>query len=117
MATAQARVATGRPGRYARQLASHMSRRCEASWDEEAGTGSIAFPGTDAVCTLTGEEAALVLDLTATDLDRFEEVVGRHLGRFGAADRLVVAWTRTDGSPGTTQGPYDPDERRPEQHD
>ncbi|SPF69032.1 Uncharacterized protein conserved in bacteria (DUF2218) [Propionibacterium ruminifibrarum] len=116
MATAQARVATGRPGRYARQLASHMSRRCEASWDEEAGTGSIAFPGTDAVCTLTGEEAALVLDLTATDLDRFEEVVGRHLGRFGAADRLVVAWTRTDGSPGTTQGPYDPDERHPGQH-
>ena len=42
--------------------------------------------------------------------------MGRHLGRFGAADRLVVAWERADGAAGTTQGPYDPDERRPEQH-
>ncbi|RLP08498.1 DUF2218 domain-containing protein [Propionibacterium australiense] len=117
MATAQARVATERPGRYAKQLTSHMSRRCETSWDEETGTGTISFPGTGAVCTLTSETHALVLDLDAADLDRFEELVGRHLGRFGATDRLVVAWRRADGADGTTQGPYDPDERRPERRD
>ncbi|WP_374935444.1 DUF2218 domain-containing protein [Streptomyces resistomycificus] len=36
-------------------------------------------------------------------LDRLEDVVGRHLVRFGAKDELVVEWRRDTGEPGTTQ--------------
>ena len=37
------------------------------------------------------------------DADRLEDVVGRHLVRFGSRDELVVRWTRADGTPGTVQ--------------
>ena len=37
-----ARVPTDRPGRYAKQLVSHMSRRSEGSWDD-TGVGKIIF--------------------------------------------------------------------------
>jgi hypothetical protein len=32
-----------------------------------------------------------------------EDVVGRHLVRFGTKDELVVEWRRESGEPGTTQ--------------
>jgi hypothetical protein len=37
------------------------------------------------------------------DLARLEDVVGRHLLRFGARDELHVRWSRSDGQPGTEQ--------------
>ena len=36
-------------------------------------------------------------------LDRLEEVVGRHLVRFGTKDELVVEWRRDNGEPGSSQ--------------
>ena len=39
----------------------------------------------------------------AAGLDRLEDVVGRHLVRFGTKDELVVQWQRSDGSPGSRQ--------------
>jgi hypothetical protein len=103
MVRSEARVVTDRPHRYAKQLASHLGRRSQTSWDEVAGEGRLVFQnGTGA---LTAVEGALLLSVEAEGehLDLLEDVVGRHLVRFGTKDELVVEWRRDTGEPGTTQ--------------
>lgn len=110
MPRSEARVATDRPHRYAKQLASHLGRRSETSWDEEKGEGGIVFQ--NGTGTLTATEGALLLTVE-TDSDNLallEDVVGRHLVRFGTKDELIVEWHRDTGEPGTTQ-------RKPEETD
>lgn len=101
--TSTAEVATQRPGRYARQLISHMSRKAQGAWDEDRQAGEIRFA--TSTCTLTSRDGALALALTvsADEAERMEGVVGRHLVRFGASDELRVEWVRSDGTPGTSQ--------------
>jgi hypothetical protein len=103
MPRSEARVATDRPHRYAKQLASHLSRRSQTSWDEETGEGAIVFQ--NGTGTLTATEGALLLavETDAEHLAVLEDVVGRHLVRFGTKDELVVEWRRDTGEPGTTQ--------------
>lgn len=99
-----AAVATDRPARYAKQLASHMGRKAATEWDEEAGQGWIQFPTGKA--TLAAGDDVLLVALVADDAesrDRLEGVVGRHLVRFGAKDELVCSWVRTDGTQGSEQ--------------
>ena len=110
--TSSATVATDRPGRYGKQLASHLGRRVSSTWDDDAGTGEITLPFGRA--ELTAQQGALHLfvqgsldaepDLQGTaGLDRLEDVVGRHLVRFGTKDELVVQWQRSDGTSGSRQ--------------
>ncbi|SEC83291.1 hypothetical protein SAMN05216489_01747 [Streptomyces sp. 3213] len=103
MSRSEARVVTDRPQRYAKQLASHLGRRSETSWDEEAGEGRLVFQ--DGTGSLTATEGALLLAVEAEPefLDRLEDVVGRHLVRFGTKDELVVEWRRDNGEPGSSQ--------------
>lgn len=104
--TSTARVSTERPGRYGKQLASHMSKKLDTEWDADAGRGHISFDG-----DLQGElemisgDNVLLLQLQAKEgqLDALEDVVGRHLVRFGAKDELVCSWVRQGGAQGTTQ--------------
>lgn len=110
--TSTARVPTDRPARYGKQLASHMSRKITTAWDEETGSGSLLFNRdgqTTGSAELTSEPNTLVLTLHADDdhLEHLEDVIGRHLVRFGSKDELVVSWVRDDGRPGTTQRPSD----------
>ncbi len=110
--TSSATVHTERAPRYAKQLTAHLSRRLQTSWDEESGTGSVRFDAGE--CALTATPEALVLSATVhgdpTDLQRVEDVVGRHLVRFGTRDELVVQWQRGDGtSGGTYRGDDEPD--------
>jgi uncharacterized protein len=103
-------VTTDRPGRYGKQLAAHLGRKLGSSWDDDNQNGSITFPfGTS---QLSAHADGLHLraevgddpDLQgAAGLDRLEDVVGRHLVRFGGRDELVVRWQRSDGSPGSQQ--------------
>lgn len=100
--TSTASVATDRPGRYAKQLASHLGRKVAAEWDEQAQEGWVDF-GSGRV-TLAAGDGVLLMGLVADDAearDRLEGVVGRHLVTFGAKDELVCAWARTDGTPGS----------------
>lgn len=100
--TSTASVATDRPGRYAKQLASHLGRKVAAEWDEQAQEGWVDF-GSGRV-TLAAGDGVLLMGLEADDAearDRLEGVVGRHLVKFGAKDELVCAWVRTDGTPGS----------------
>ena len=100
MPISTATVFTDRPGRYAKQLASHLSRRLTTSWDDETGRGSVLLGNGRA--DLTAADGALDIRIDSDDLDRFEDVIGRHLVRFGTKDELVVQWTRDDGTPGTS---------------
>ncbi|QMU68009.1 DUF2218 domain-containing protein [Streptacidiphilus sp. P02-A3a] len=103
MPRSEARVATERPHRYAKQLAAHLGRKVESSWDEETGRGALTFKAGSA--TLAAEPGALLLAVEgeAEDLDRLEDVVGRHLVRFGTKDELVAEWHRDNGTPGSVQ--------------
>ena len=114
--TSTARVVTDRPARYGKQLAGHMGRKITAVWDEDSGTGSLEFNRegpTTGVVELSCDGEVLVLRLSAADehLERLEEVVGIHLARFGARQGMVIRWERGDGTPGTTQGPVQPEDR------
>jgi hypothetical protein len=100
MPVSTASVATDRPGRYAKQLVSHLSRRLSTEWDEASGTGWIQLDTGRA--ELSARTDALDIRIDADDLDRFEDVIGRHLVRFAKKDVLVVQWARGDGTPGTS---------------
>jgi len=103
MARSTARVSTDRPARYAKQLAAHMGRKVPAEWSEETGRGSLVFGAGRA--ELAAEDGALLLSVEGAEesLAQLEDVVGRHLVRFGTRDELVVAWQRDGGAAGTVQ--------------
>ena len=92
--TARASVGTATPDRYAKQLASHLGRRCEVR--EEADGTRLLLPG-GGECLLRPADGTLELAAVATgpdELDRVTSVVGSHLERFGQRQELQVSWTR-----------------------
>ena len=76
--TSAAHVASDRPARYGKQLASHFSHKIEAHWDEDAATGTALFPiddtGDSVQCDMTAGEGRLDLVLTgpADSIGRIE---------------------------------------------
>ncbi|WP_232548555.1 DUF2218 domain-containing protein [Propioniciclava soli] len=111
--TTVADVATERPARYGKQLAAHLGRRMGSDWSDDDRAGWIQFGAGRAVLTCT--ESTLRIELTTEpgSVGTLEDVIGRHLVRFGARDELVVAWRRDDGSTGTRQENTGEDEGRP----
>lgn len=102
--TSTATVQTDRPARYGKQLVSHMSRRGPGQWDEAQRTGTLDLTGGRLELETTDEALVLRLAVPAGgDVARLEDVIGRHLVRFGSRDELVVAWLRSDGTAGTAQ--------------
>jgi hypothetical protein len=96
--TARADVPTATPERYAKQLVAHLGRKV-AFHDVESpvGPGSAADIGTDARGTVVPGEGVLTLLAEASDeagLERVQDVLGRHLERFGQRQELVVSWVR-----------------------
>ncbi len=96
-------VRTDRAARYGKQLVAHLSRRSAGEWDEQAGTGWIDFGETRAELSAGTEALDIRLSAAPDAVDRMEDVVGRHLVRFGSRDELTVQWVRADGTPGTRQ--------------
>ena len=92
--TATATVPTATPERYAKQLASHLGRRCEIREEPEGIRIVLADTGD---CLLVSRDEALHLSATARgpeELDRVMHVVGSHLERFGQRNELQVSWNR-----------------------
>ena len=92
--TASATVPTATPERYAKQLASHLGRRCEIREETDGIRIVLADTGD---CLLTSRDGALDLSATAQgpeELDRVMHVVGSHLERFGQRNELQVSWNR-----------------------
>jgi hypothetical protein len=93
MATSTAHVATDAAPRYARQLVSHLGRKVPVADTADGQRLTFEFGTGD----VRAEPAALVLIATAEDeasLARVEDVLGRHLERFGRRNELSVTWTR-----------------------
>lgn len=91
MPAARADVATDAPGRYAKQLLSHLGHRLPV----EVVDGGERLVFDVGSCDLLVGAAGLVLLAradTAEGLDRVTDVVGRHLVRFGQRNELVVTW-------------------------
>jgi hypothetical protein len=92
-AASTAHVPTPAPERYVKQIVAHLGRKRTARM-LESGDGEVRWP--DGSCDLTCRPGLLVLTATADDADalaRIQDVVGRHLERFGARAGLRVEWT------------------------
>ena len=92
-------VATDAPERYAKQLLAHLGRKdtVEAIRDEGQGGALVFAYGTG---TVRPESNQLVLEAVAADADSLahvEDVLARHLEKFGARRELVVNWEREPG--------------------
>ena len=88
---ARADVSTEVPERYAKQLVAHLGRRLEWQTDGPVSTATIGT-GTGIVEVGNG---VLTLRAEAADpesLERVQDVLGRHLERFGQRNELVVTW-------------------------
>ena len=113
--TSTASVPTQRAARYGKQLVSHMAHKITGAWHEEAASGYLLFDREGPVLgrfdvIASPSDLRLELRTTPERAAHLEHVAGIHLARFGARDGLTIAWERTDGSAGSTQGPLTPDE-------
>ena len=93
MVTSTARVPVERPQRYVKQLVTHLAHKRATEW-LPPDRGTVQWP--DGHCGLACESGLLVLTATADDADalaRVQDVIGRHLERFGARDGLQVRWS------------------------
>ena len=91
--TSRAVVPTARGQRWVKQLASHLGRKAEVR-EQEDGTLLVLGGGS---CLMAADDAALRFSASADDaasLERVQDVVGRHLERFAAAEGLTVSWRR-----------------------
>ena len=98
MPESTASVATDAAGRYAKQLLAHLGRKNSVEpLDGAPDGGRIRFAyGTG---TVRPEADRLVLLATADDaesLARVEDVLARHLERFGARRELAVEWSQAE---------------------
>ncbi|NEK85006.1 DUF2218 domain-containing protein [Blastococcus saxobsidens] len=96
---ATAAVRTGVPGRYAKQLVSHLGRKVEFS--SQAGTSTAAFfeHGTGSIVVGDGVLTLVAESGTPEGLARVQHVLGDHLQRFGQRDGLVVSWSAAQAGP------------------
>ena len=113
--TSTATIPTQRAARYGKQLVSHMAHKITGFWDEEEGIGYLLFDHEGPVLgrfdvIASPSDLRLELRTTPERAAHLERVAGIHLARFGARDGLTIAWRRSDGSAGSTQGPLTPDE-------
>jgi hypothetical protein len=87
-----ARVATDRPLRYLEQICRHLGHKLRT---EQVGSTGVIWHSAG-TCSLAVDGSVLVLQATADTAENLaivQDVVARHLMRFGARDGLVVTWT------------------------
>jgi hypothetical protein len=94
MLRSEARVATSRSERYAKQLCSHAAHMASrAEWTPPGGI--IEFPGGMGTCRITSEPGHLVLALETADranLDTLQQIISRDITRFASRESLTVQW-------------------------
>ncbi len=95
----RADVASSRPARWAKQLSSHLSNKVEVVSSPRGSEVTIG----SGLGVIRAEAEVIVLEAHADDaetLARVEDVLGRHLTRFGEKDGLVVEWMPSSGGSG-----------------
>jgi hypothetical protein len=101
MLTSTAVVPTDAAARYAKQLLAHLGRKAGVTpLDGEPDGGILQLSaGTG---TVRPRADHLVLEASAVDADSLadvEDVLARHLERFGARRELAVSWERDAPAP------------------
>ena len=93
-----AAVATERRARYGKQLVSYRGRKFVGVWDEASGSGTLDMGNSAAHVTqkITTDALVITVETADTDIASYEDVVGRHLERFGERDGLRVHWVRSE---------------------
>ncbi|MBF6340977.1 DUF2218 domain-containing protein [Nocardia abscessus] len=104
-------VRTDRPERYGKQLVAHLGRRNGGEWSAEDSSGWIDLDTGRATVTARPGELSLRIEAAAEDLPQLEDVLARHLVRFGERDGLSVTWQRDPSAADSTDSVGDP---RPE---
>lgn len=99
----EALVRTDRPARYGKQLVAHLGRRNGGEWSDSEQRGWIQFSSGRAELSCAEDGLLLAVQSDPDNLPQLEDVVGRHLVRFGNRDELHVRWSRGTGEPGTEQ--------------
>ncbi|SFU09134.1 hypothetical protein SAMN05660657_05592 [Geodermatophilus amargosae] len=90
----RADVRTDAPGRYAKQLVSHLGRKVPFTEDTDGAWTTVVG---DARGRIVVGDDVLTLRVEAPDvetLNRIEHALGSHLERFGARSGLTVTWRR-----------------------
>lgn len=86
-----ARVSTGRPHRYIKQLVSHLGHKVPTELDEERG--SVTFSrGTCLLVASTTHFDMIVRAGAADAIAAVQDTITRHLLRFATKDELTVDW-------------------------
>ena len=100
MTSSTAVVPTDAAVRYAKQLLAHLGRKNLVEVVEGAPDGGrLVFAY--GIGTVRPEDGRLVLEAAADDeeaLARVQDVLARHLERFGARRELAVRWSTDEGS-------------------
>ncbi len=96
MLTSRAVVPTDAAARYAKQLLAHLGRKAGVeAVDGEPDAGRLTLSAGTGVVLPRADH--LVLEAVAADVESLalvEDVLGRHLERFGARRELTVRWQR-----------------------
>lgn len=95
MLVSTAVVLTQAPGRYAKQLLSHLSHKVTVAAlpGEPEPAGQLLFSyGVGTVLPRDGELVLRASAATPEDLAHVQDVVARHLIKFGARAELSVSW-------------------------
>jgi len=91
MHTSQATVPSARADRYVKQLVSHLGRKATVVPE---GDGHCIFVSAGS-CTIRADGGKIEL-VAAADTEQalrtVEDVIARHLQRFGQRDELLVTW-------------------------
>ena len=101
-------VSTDAPERYGKQLLSHLGRKVQTEPlpDRPAPAGRLLFAyGVGTVLPMPGQ---LILRATAANqesLARVQDVLQRHLEKFGARRELTVSWGPAEPSPDDESAP------------
>ena len=91
---ARADVVTDNPGRYAKQLVSHLGHKLAFTTDGATSTATIG----DGTGQIVVGDGVLTLHASGDDeqaLALVEQVLGSHLERFAQREPLVITWTRS----------------------
>jgi hypothetical protein len=95
MLVSTAIVTTDAPARYAKQLLSHLGHKVtmEPLLDQPPPAGRLVFAyGVGTVLPLNGDLVMRAAAANAEALARVQDVLGRHLLKFGARRELVISW-------------------------
>jgi hypothetical protein len=89
--TARADVATDATERYAKQLVAHLGHRVEFTTEGDRSTARFG-EGSGTVVVGDGVLTLLAEGPDEESLARVQDVLGRHLERFGQRNELTVTW-------------------------